>query len=196
MKNLHIDSEITDDLAVVKSDGVLTDLSISKEKVSVRTLEVKKDFDNRSAEYGFATLTTDGTQDANENNFGDGSNVKNDTRGTDAPVTSANIGWDLTNNVWEVDRSVLYEVVADVGVSINGSFATTLTIYINSAADTLGTAVAQQVTAVSTSDDPLPISIRWLGKVNAGEFIALTIDAGGRTPMFETGSTFRILRIN
>lgn len=196
MKNLHIDSEITDDLAVVKSDGVLTDLSISKEKVSVRTLEVTKDFDNRSAEYGFATLTTDGTQDANENNFGDGSTVKNDTRATDDPVTSANIGWDITNNVWEVNRTGIYEVVADVGISINGNFNTTLTIYINSAADTLGTAVSQQVYVTHTDDDPSPASIRWLGKINAGEFIALTIDAGGRTPKFETGSTFRILRIN
>tara|TARA_R110002020_G_scaffold10734_1_gene40822 strand:- start:8 stop:592 length:585 start_codon:yes stop_codon:yes gene_type:complete len=194
MNNLHIDNEIGNDLAVVKSDGDMTDLSISKEKVSIRTLEVTKDFENRSAEYGFVSLRDDGTQDANENNFGDGSNV--DGSLGESPFTSSRIGWDHTNNVWEVKRAGVYEVVADVGVSINGSFSTTLTIYINSAADTLGTAVAQQVTAVSTTDDPLPISIRWLGKVSAGEFIALTIDAGGRTPMFETGSTFRILRIN
>ena len=48
---------------------------------------------------------------------------------------------------------------------------------------------------VDSGDDPVPTTIRWMGRIEIGEHFAVTIDAGGRQPMFGAGSTLRILRI-
>ena len=193
-KTLHIDRAVDGNLKPVKdSDGSLTALEISTENVRVKNLEVLGDFVHQP-EYGFVRLNDDGTQDANENNFGLGSTVYGDVVET-VPLTSPNIAWDDTNKVFSISKSGIYEVVCDAKISINGSFATTLSVYVNTAADTLGTGVQQEIFEVDSGDDPVPATIRWMGRIENGEHIAVTIDAGGRTPMFEQGSTLRILRI-
>ena len=133
-------------------------------------------------------------KDGNENNFGLGSTVYGDVVET-VPLTSPNIAWDDTNKVFSISKSGIYEVVCDAKITINGSQATVLSVYINTAADTLGTKVHTETFEVDSGDDPVPATIRWMGKIANGEHIAVTIDAGGRYPMFETGSTLRILRI-
>ena len=194
MKALQIDRAVDGNLKPVKdSDGTLTALELSTDTVRVKNLEVLGDF-TYQAEYGFVRLNDDGTQDANENNFGLGSTVYGDIVES-VPLTSPNIAWDSTNNVFSISKAGIYEVVCDCKISINGTRNTTLSIYINTAADTLGTKVQTEVFEVDSTDDPVPTTIRWMGRIKNGEHIAVTIDAGARTPMFETGSTLRILRI-
>ena len=194
MKTLQINKAIDGNLKPVKdSDGPLTALEVSTNNVRVKNLEVLGDFVHQP-EYGFVRLNDDGTQDANENNFGLGSSVYGDVVET-VPVTSSNVAWDDTNKVFSISKSGIYEVVCDAKISINGNQATVLSIYINTAADTLGTKVHTETFQVNTADDPTPATIRWMGRIENGEHIAVTIDAGGRYPMFEEGSTLRILRI-
>jgi hypothetical protein len=193
-KTLHIDRAVDGNLKPVKdSDGTLTALEISTDNVRVKNLEVLGDFVHQP-EYGFARLNDDGTQDGNENNFGLGSSVYGDIVET-VPLTSQSIAWDDTNKVFSITKSAIYEVVCDAKISINGSQATVLSVYINTAADTLGTKVHAETFEVDSGDDPVPATIRWMGRIENGEHIAVTIDAGGRYPMFEEGSTLRILRI-
>lgn len=193
-KALHIDKAVDSNLKPVKdSDGTLTALEVSTDKVRVKNLEVIGDF-TFQPEYGFVRLNDDGTQDANENNFGVGSSVYGDVVNT-VPLVSSNIAWDDTNKVFSISKSGIYEVVCDCKLSITSTFTATLKVYINTAADTLGTAVQSESFELDSGDDPLPATVRWMGKVQNGEHIAVTLDAGSRTPKFEEGSTLRILRI-
>ena len=194
-KTLHIDKAVDSNLKPVKdSDGTLTALELSTDNVRVKNLEVLGDFVHQP-EYGFVRLNDDGTQDANENNFGLGSTVYGDVVET-VPLTSTNIAWDDTNKVFSISKSGIYEVVCDAKITINGSQATVLSVYINTAADTLGTKVHTETFQVNTADDPTPATIRWMGRIENGEHIAVTLQAdAGRTAMFEQGSTLRILRI-
>ena len=193
-KALQIDRAVDGNLKPVKdSDGSLTALEVSTVNVRVKNLEVLGDF-KYQPEYGFVRLNDDGTQDANENNFGLGSTEYGDLVNT-LPLASSNIAWDGTNNVFSISKSGIYEVVCDCKISINATRNTTLSIYINTAADTLGIRVHQEIFEVDYADDPVPATIRWMGKIENGEHIAVTIDADARTPMFEEGSTLRILRI-
>jgi len=194
LKALQIDKAVDGNLKPVKdSDGTLTALEVSTDNVRIKNLEVLGDF-TYQPEYGFVRLDDDGTQDANENNFGLGSSVYGDVVET-VPLTSSNIAWDATNNVFSISKSGIYEVVCDAQISINGSIETSLKIYINTAADTLGIAVHRADFEVDSGDDPVPATIRWIGRIENGEHIAVTIDAGGRYPVFKEGSTLRILRI-
>ena len=199
-KPLSIDKAVDGNLKPVKdSDGTITALEIATDKVRVKNLEIYGDASltgdfTYQPEYGFVRLRDDGTQDNNENNFGLGSTVNGDIEDS-IPLTSSNIAWDDTNKVFSITKAGIYEVVCDCKISINGTYVTTLKIYINTAADTLGTNVQLETFEVDSGDDPVPTTIRWMGKLENGEHIAVTIDAGGRTPMFETGSTLRILRI-
>ena len=193
-KALQVDRAVDSNLKPVKdTDGTVTALELSTDNVRVKNLEVLGDFVHQP-EYGFVRLNDDGTQDANENNFGLGATEYGDVVNT-LPLTSPNIAWDITNNVFSISKSGIYEVVCDAKISINGSFSTTLAIYINTAADTLGTKVQTETFEVDSGDDPVPATIRWMGRIENGEHIAVTIDAGSRTPMFKEGSTLRILRI-
>ena len=194
VKALQIDRAVDGNLKPVKdSDGTLTALELSTDNVRVKNLEVLGDF-TYQPEYGFVRLADDGTQDANENNFGLGSTVHEDLAGDSIPLTSTNIAWDDTNKVFSITKAGIYEVVCDAKISINGTYDTTLAIYINTAADTLGTEVHRESFEVDYADDPVPATIRWMGRIENGEHIAVTINAG-RNPMFEAGSTLRILRI-
>ena len=193
-KALQVDRAVDSNLKPVKdTDGTVTALELSTDNVRVKNLEVLGDFIHQP-EYGFVRLNDDGPQDANENNFGLGATEYGDVVNT-LPLTSPNIAWDITNNVFSISKSGIYEVVCDAKISINGSFSTTLAIYINTAADTLGTKVQTETFEVDSGDDPVPATIRWMGRIENGEHIAVTIDAGSRTPMFKEGSTLRILRI-
>ena len=193
-KALSIDRAVDSNLKPVKdSDGTITALELSTDNVRVKNLEVLGDFTHQP-EYGFVRLNDDGTQDGNENNFGLGSTVYGDVVAT-TPLTSPNIAWDDTNKVFSISKAGIYEVVCDAKISINGTQSTVLSVYINSAADTLGTKVHTETFEVDSGDDPVPATIRWMGRIDNGEHIALTIDAGGRQPMFKEGSTLRILRI-
>ena len=193
-KALQIDRAVDGNLKPVKdSDGSLTALEISTDKVRVKNLEVIGDFDFQP-EYGFVRLNDDGTQDANENNFGLGSTVYGDVVNT-VPLVSPNIAWDDTNKVFSVSKAGVYEVVCDCKLSITSTFTTTLKVYINTAADTLGTAVQSESFELDSGDDPLPATVRWMGRIEKDEHIAVTLDAGSRTPKFEEGSTLRILRV-
>ena len=193
-KALSIDRAVDSNLKPVKdSDGTITALELSTDNVRVKNLEVLGDFTHQP-EYGFVRLNDDGTQDGNENNFGLGSTVYGDVVAT-VPLTSPNIAWDDTNKVFSISKAGIYEVVCDAKISINGTQSTVLSLYINSAADTLGTKVHTETFEVDSGDDPVPATIRWMGRIDNGEHIALTIDAGGRQPMFKEGSTLRILRI-
>ena len=194
MKTLSIDRAVDGNLKPVKdSDGSLTALEVSTDNVRVKNLEVTGEF-KYQPEYGFVRLNDDGTQDANENNFGAGSTGYGDIVNT-LPLASANIAWDSTNNVFSISKAGIFEVVCDCKISINGTRDVVLSVYINTAADTLGTKVQTETFEVDSGDDPVPATIRWMGRIENGEHIAVTIDAGGRYPMFETGSTLRILRI-
>ena len=194
MKTLQVNKAIDGNLKPVKdSDGTLTALEVSTNNVRVKNLEVLGDFVHQP-EYGFVRLNDDGTQDANENNFGLGSSVYGDVVET-VPVTSPNIAWDDTNKVFSISKAGIYEVVCDATISINVTRNVSLEMYINTAADTLGTQVHAISFEVDSGDDPVPVTLRWMGRIENGEHIAVTIDAGARTPMFETGSTLRILRI-
>jgi hypothetical protein len=193
-KALSIDRAVDGNLKPVKdSDGVLTALELSVDNVRVKNLEVLGDF-TYQAEYGFGRLNDDGTQDANENNFGLGSTVYGDLVNT-IPLASSNIAWDGFNNVFSISKAGIYEVVCDCKISINGSYQTSLNIYINTVADTLGTNVHREIFEVDSGDDPVPATIRWMGRIENGEHIAVTVDAGARYPVFKAGSTLRILRI-
>ena len=195
MKPLSIDQPVDGNLKSVKdSDGTLTALEVSTDNVRVKNLEVLGDF-TYQPEYGFVRLNDDGTQDTNENNFGLGSTVYGDVVET-IPITSTNIAWDDTNKVFSISKSGIYEVVCDGYFSINLTRNLILKVYVNTAADTLGTEVHTSSIELDSGDDPLPQSIRWMGKVENGEHIAVTLQSSaGRTPMFEEGSTLRILRI-
>ena len=194
MKTLSIDRAVDGNLKPVKdSDGSLTALEVSTDNVRVKNLEVTGEF-KYQPEYGFVRLNDDGTQDANENNFGLGSTVYGDVQET-VPVTSSNIAWDDTNKVFSISKAGIYEVVCDCKISINGTRDVVLSVYINTAADTLGTKVQTETFEVDSGDDPVPATIRWMGRFENGEHIAVTIDGSIREPMFEAGSTLRILRI-
>ena len=193
-KALQINKAVDNYLKPVKdSDGTMTALEISTDNIRVKNLEVLGDF-KYQAEYGFVRLNDDGTQDANENNFGLGSTVYGDAVET-VPLTSSNIVWDDANKVFSISKAGIYEVVCDCKISIASTYVSILAVYINTAADTLGTNVQRETFEVDTGDDPVPSTIRWMGRIENGEHIAVTIDAGGRQPMFEEGSTLRILRI-
>ena len=193
-KALQVDRAVDSNLKPVKdTDGTVTALELSTDNVRVKNLEVLGDFVHQP-EYGFVRLNDDGTQDANENNFGLGATEYGDVVNT-VPLTSSNIAWDTTNNVFSISKSGIYEVVCDAKISINSTYSTTVAIYINTAADTLGTKVQTETFEVDSGDDPVPATIRWIGRIENGEHIAVTIDAGSRTPMFKEGSTLRILRI-
>ena len=193
-KALQVDRAVDGNLKPVKdTDGTVTALELSTDNVRVKNLEVLGDFVHQP-EYGFVRLNDDGTQDANENNFGLGATEYGDVVNT-VPLTSSNIAWDTTNNVFSISKSGIYEVVCDAKISINSTYSTTVAIYINTAADTLGTKVQTETFEVDSGDDPVPATIRWMGRIENGEHIAVTIDAGSRTPMFKEGSTLRILRI-
>lgn len=194
MKPLHLDKPLDSNLKPVKDlDDTLSALELSTDNMRVKNLEVLGNFTYKT-EYGFVRLKDDGTQDANENNFGLGSVVTGDLVDTN-PLTSSSIAWDDTNKVFSISKAGIYEVVCDAKISINATYPTTLKIYINTAADTLGANVQLEAFEVDSGDDPVPTTIRWMGRIENGEHIAVTIDAGARTPMFETGSTLRILRI-
>ena len=187
MKILSVDNSVDSNLRPVKdSDGTLSSLEMATDKIRVKNLEIIGHITGGS-EYGWFSLDDDGTQDANENNFGHGSTV--------IQTSSSLIQWDDTNKVIEIKKTGTYEVVADVQTSINASFSATLKLYLNTAADTLGTALHTVQFLVNTTDDPSPCTMRWIGHIDNGQYIALTLDAGTRTPKFETGSTLRIMRI-
>ena len=193
MKALQIDRAVDGNLKPVKdSDGSLTALEVSTDNVRVKNLEVLGDF-TYQPEYGFIRLYDDSTQDANENNFGLGSTVYGDIVET-VPLTSPNIVWDDTNKVFSISKLGIYEVVCDAKISTNISASTTLKVYINTAADTLGTEVHRESFEVDSGDDPIPATIRWMGRVENSERIAVTLDST-RNVMFEAGSTLIILRI-
>ena len=186
-KTLNMDMPIDANLKPIKdSDGTLTSLELSTTLVRVKDIEITGHIYG-ATQYGWFSLDDDGTQDANENNFGHGSTV--------TQTSSPFIQWDDTNKVIEVKKAGVYEVVADLQMSINASFSATLKLYLNTAADTLGTALHTVQVLVNTTDDPSPATLRWIGHVDNGQYIALTLDAGSRTPKFETGSTLRIMRI-
>ena len=104
MKNLSIDRAVDGNLKPVKdSDGSLTALEVSTDNVRVKNLEVTGEF-KYQPEYGFVRLNDDGTQDANENNFGLGSSVYGDVQEF-VPVTSSNIAWDDTNKVFSISKA-------------------------------------------------------------------------------------------
>ena len=195
MKALQVDRAVDGNLKPVKdTDGTVTALELSTDNVRVKNLEVLGDFVHQP-EYGFVRLNDDGTQDANENNFGLGSTVYGDVVNT-VPLGSSNIAWDDTNKVFSISKAGIYEVVCDGYFSINATRTLTLKVYINTAADTLGTEVNTAGIELDSGDDPLPCSIRWIGRIENGEHIAVTLQsAGGRTPKFMAGSTLRILRI-
>ena len=194
MGNLVSQVGIDKHLRPVKdSDGTSSALEISTNNVRIKNLEVSGDFTHQ-VDYGFIRLNDDGTQDANENNFGLGSAVYGDIIET-VPITSANIDWDDTNKVFSISKSGIYEVVCDAKISINATQATVLSVYINSDAGTLGVRVHTETFEVDSGDVPVPSTIRWMGRIENGEHIAVTIDAGGRSPVFKAGSTLRILRI-
>ena len=194
MKTFQVDKAVDSNLKPVKdSDGTLTALELSTDNVRVKNLEVLGDFVYQP-EYGFVRLADDGTQDANENNFGLGSIVTGGLVETH-PLTSSNIAWDDTNKVFSISKAGIYEVVCDCKISINGTRDVVLSVYINTAADTLGTKVQTETFEVDAADDPVPATIRWMGRIENGEHIAVTIDGSIREPMFEAGSTLRILRI-
>ena len=194
MKTLSIDRAVDGNLKPVKdSDGSLTALEVSTDNVRVKNLEVTGEF-KYQPEYGFVRLNDDGTQDANENNFGAGSTGYGDIVNT-LPLASANIAWDSTNNVFSISKAGIYEVVCDCKISINGTRDVVLSVYINTAADTLGTKVQTETFEVDSGDDPVPATVRWMGRIENGEHIAVTIDGSIREPMFEAGSTLIILRI-
>ena len=194
MKPLQIDKPIDRYLKPVKDlDGSLTALEISTDNVRIKNLEVLGDFTYKP-EYGFIRLRDDGTADTNENNFGLGSTVYGDVVET-VPLTSSNIAWDDTNKVFSISKAGIYEVVCDCKVSTNFTIVCELKIYINTAADTLGTNVQLEAFEVDAGDDPVPTSIRWMGRIENGEHIAVTLDGGNRSPNFDIGSTLRILRI-
>ena len=115
---LQIDRAVDGNLKPIKdSDGTLTALELSTDNVRVKNLEVLGDLDITGGfifqpEYGFVRLKDDGTQDANENNFGLGSDVSGDIVET-VPITSSNIDWDDTNKVFSVTKAGIYEVVCD-----------------------------------------------------------------------------------
>ena len=185
IKSLQIDRAVDGNLKPIKdSDGTLTALEISTNKVRVKDLEVTGSVYG-GAEYGWFSLDDDGTQDANENNYGLGSTVT-------STMVSNNISWDDTNKVIAISKAGVYEVFCNALISINATIATTLKVYINTAADTLGTEVHSAEFEVDSGDDPVPASINWIGRINSGEYIAVTIDAGGRTPMFNQYSTLSI----
>ena len=193
-KALQVDRAVDSNLKPVKdTDGTVTALELSTDNVRVKNLEVLGDFIHQP-EYGFVRLNDDGTQDANENNFGLGATEYGDVVNT-LPLTSPNIAWDTANNVFSISKAGIYEVVCDAKISINATTTCELKVYINTAANTLGTNVHVETFEVDSGDDPVPATIRWMGRIENGEHIAVTIDAGGRTPMFKEGSTLRILRI-
>ena len=195
MKTFQVDKAVDSNLKPVKdSDGTLTALELSTDNVRVKNLEVLGDFVHQP-EYGFARLRDDGTQDANENNFGLGSTVYGDIQGS-VPLTSTNIAWDDTNKVFSISKAGIYEVVCDAAISINATRTVSLEVYINTAADTLGIQVHAISFEVDSGDDPLPTTIIWMGRIENGEHIAVTLQAdSGREAMFGEGSTLRILRI-
>ena len=195
MKTLQVNKAIDGNLKPVKdSDGTLTALEVSTNNVRVKNLEVLGDFVHQP-EYGFVRLNDDGTQDANENNFGLGSSVYGDVVET-VPLTSPNIAWDDTNKVFSISKAGIYEVVCDATISINVTRNVSLEMYINTAADTLGTQVHAISFEVDSGDDPVPVTSRWMGRIENGEHIAVTLQAdASREAMFELGSTLRILRI-
>ena len=195
MKTLQVDRAVDGNLKPVKdADGTLTALEISTDNVRVKNLEVLGDFVHQP-EYGFVRLNDDGTQDANENNFGLGSSVYGDVVET-VPITSPNIAWDDTNKVFSISKAGIYEVVCDATISINVTRNVSLEMYINTAADTLGTQVHAISFEVDSGDDPVPVTSRWMGRIENGEHIAVTLQAdASREAMFELGSTLRILRI-
>ena len=194
-KTLHIDRAVDGNLKPVKdSDGTLTALELSTDNVRVKNLEVLGNFVHQP-EYGFVRLRDDGTQDANENNFGLGSVVTNDLTYGEA-LASSNIAWDDTNKVFSISKSGIYEVACDAIVSINTTRTVSLEMYINTAADTLGTQVHAISFEVDSGDDPAPVTLRWMGRIENGEHIAVTLQADASwEAMFELGSTLRILRI-
>ena len=194
-KELQIDRAVDGNLKPVKdSDGTLTALEVSTDKVRVKNLEVVGDF-GFQPEYGFARLNDDGTQDANENNFGLGSSVYGDVVNT-LPLVSSNIEWDDTNKVFSISKAGIYEVVCDALISINVTRNVSLEVYINTSAGTLGTQVHAISFEVDSGDDPVPATLRWMGRVENGEHIAVTLQAdASREAMFELGSTLRILRV-
>ena len=87
-------------------------------------------------------------------------------------------------------------MVCDAAISINVTRAVSLEIYINTVADTLGTRVHAISFEVDSGDAPVPVTSRWMGRIENGEHIAVTLQAdSGREAMFGEGSTLRILRI-
>ena len=193
MKALQVDRAVDGNLKPVRdSDGTMTGMELSNDTLRVKNLEVLGDFVHQP-EYGFARLRDDGTQDANENNFGLGSTVYGDATGI-TPFTSTNIAWDDTNKVFSISKAGIYEVVCDATISINVTRTVSLEVYINTAADTLGTQVHAISFEVDSGDDPLPTTIRWMGRIENGEHIAVTLNST-RNIMFKEGSTLRILRI-
>jgi len=181
---------VDENLRPLKVGGEMTSLEIAKSGARVSgSLEVDDIVINGNivggTEFGWFSLDDDGTQDASENNFGLGSAVT-------STMVSPNISWDDTNKVIAISRAGIYEVTCNALISINATYATTLKVYINTAADTLGTEVHSAEFEVDSGDDPVPASINWMGRINSGEYIAVTIDAGGRYPVFKTGSTLSI----
>jgi len=181
---------VDENLRPLKVGGEMTSLEIAKSGARVSgSLEVDDIVLNGNiiggTEFGWFSLDDDGTQDASENNFGLGSAVT-------STMVSPNISWDDTNKVIAISRAGIYEVTCNALISINATYATTLKVYINTAADTLGTEVHSAEFEVDSGDDPVPASINWMGRINSGEYIAVTIDAGGRYPVFKTGSTLSI----
>ena len=194
MKALSIDRAVDGNLKPVKdSDGTMTALEISTDNVRIKNLEVLGDF-KYQPEYGFVRLRDDGTQDNNENNFGLGTDDVTGDLVETTPLTSSNIAWDDTNKVFSISKSGIYEVICDAKLSINVTSAAEFKVYINTAADTLGSEVQAEDFEVDSGDDPVPSTIRWMGRIENGEHIAVTLNSN-RNIMFETGSTLRILRI-
>ena len=181
---------VDENLRPLKVGGEMTSLEIAKSGARVSgSLEVDDIVINGNivggTEFGWFSLDDDGTQDASENNFGLGSAVT-------STMVSPNISWDDTNKVIAISRAGIYEVTCNALISINATYATVLKVYINTAADTLGTEVHSATFEVDSGDDPVPASINWMGRINSGEYIAVTIDSGARYPVFKTGSTLNI----
>jgi len=132
--------------------------------------------------YGFAHLTTNSTPGISFQDFGESGSINTETSG---------VTWNGANSRFDIDQTGIYKATFVGPLNTSSTNPVTLALIAD-------TGILNSVNpSIYTTTTLLPVvrGITWVGPLDEGQWIKLTMTPGGQTMAFVQGSTFSIRRI-
>jgi hypothetical protein len=134
--------------------------------------------------YGFANITTAGSQTTSETNFGAHTSAVVSTT-----VSASGITWDGTNYEFDVTTTGVYEIVVMGTLDFDANSDGVVRIYVGGSEQN-----SVSVLNIFTSAGN-PFSVNWIGSVTSGTSIDVTLESTANIT-FDAGSTISIKKID